>query len=190
MAVRQDAEDVTELLAAWRSGNAEAEARLLDRAYATLRNIAIAQLRAERPGHTLQPTALVHEAYLRLMGQREVDWRDRAHFFGLAAVTMRRVLVDHARRRLAKKRDAGNDEPPLTVADESGVAVDLLDLDRALTRFGERFPRQARVVELRYFAGLDFDDVAAALEVSERTVRRDWRFARTWLREALNRSAP
>ncbi len=190
MANPPDSEDVTDLLAAWRAGDAEAEARLLDRAYVTLRHIAIAQLRAERPGHTLQPTALVHEAYLRLLGQREIDWRDRAHFYGLAALTMRRVLVDHARRRLAKKRKAGEVAPPLTVADDSGAAIDLLDLDRTLTRLAERFPRQARVVELRYFADLELDEIAALLEVSERTVKRDWRFARVWLREELGGPAP
>jgi RNA polymerase sigma factor (TIGR02999 family) len=134
----------------------------------------------------LQPTALVHEAYLRLLGQRSLDWRDRAHFFGLAAVTMRRVLVDHARRRRAKKRGAGEEVESLSVVTEVGeAAVDLLDLDRALDRFAERFPRQAKVVEMRYFTGLEFEDVALALDMSLRTVKRDWTFARAWLRDAL-----
>jgi RNA polymerase sigma factor (TIGR02999 family) len=178
-------DEVTELLRAWRSGDEDADARLVERVYATLRSLAVAQLRGERPEHTLQPTALVHEAYLRLVGQRELDWRDRAHFFGLAALTMRRVLVDHARRRRAKKRDAGEGPEPLTVAGADGEAADLLDLDRALDLFARRFPRQARVVEMRYFSDLEFDDVALALEVSPRTVKRDWRFARAWLRAAL-----
>jgi len=179
-----DPEEVTELLRAWRSGDPDADGRLLERVYATLRNIASAQLRGERAGHTLEPTALVHEAYLRLLGQREVDWRDRAHFFGLAAVTMRRILVDYARRRKAKRRDA-EQQPPLTLSTGSDEAVDLLDLDRALDAFAARFPRQAKVVEMRYFAGLEFEQVAVALDASLRTVKRDWSFARAWLRDSL-----
>jgi RNA polymerase sigma factor (TIGR02999 family) len=178
-------QEVTELLRAWRSGDERADAQLLEKVYLTLRNIAAAQLRRERREHTLQPTALVHEAYLRLVGQREIDWRDRALFFGLASVTMRRVLVDHARRRKARRRDPGEGPEPLTVATDGGEVVDLLDLDLALDRFAERFPRQARVVEMRYFSGLEFDDVALALELSPRTVKRDWTFARAWLRDAL-----
>ena len=186
MSPRQGAPDeVTDLLRAWRTGDERADAELLERVYVTLRNVAIGQLRGERPGLTLQPTALVHEAYLRLVGQREVDWRDRAHFFGLASVTMRRILVDHARRRNAKRRDPAQGPEPLSVATGDGLPVDLLDLDRVLDRFAARFPRQAKVVEMRYFAGLEFDDVAAALELSPRTVKRDWSFARGWLREAL-----
>lgn len=180
-------DEVTVLLRAWREGDAAADARLLEHVYSTLRNIATAHLRSERVGHTLQPTALVHEAYLRLLGQREVDWRDRAHFFGLASVTMRRILVDHARRRRAKRRDPGEGPAPLAIAG-GGEAVDLLDLDRALDRFAERFPRQAKVVEMRYFTGLEFDDVARALDLSPRTVKRDWSFARAWLRDALSTS--
>lgn len=182
-----DPEDVTELLQAWREGDERASAQLLETVYATLKRIALGQLRGERAGHTLQPTALVHEAYLRILGQRELDWRDRAHFFGLAAVTMRRVLVDHARRRSARKRDA-EELRPITVS-AGGVGadgdVDLLDLDRALTRFAREFPRPARVVEMRYFSGLELADVAAALDISLRTAERDWRFARAWLRDAL-----
>ena len=177
---------VTELLRAWRGGGEGADSRLLEHVYRTLRNIAIGQLRGERAEHTLQPTALVNEAYLRLVGQREVDWRDRAHFFGLAAVTMRRVLVDHARRRKAKKRDVEVVNEPLTIAAEGGEVVDLLDLDRALDRFAERFPRHAKVVEMRYFSGIELDDVAVALDLSPRTVKRDWAFARAWLRDALS----
>src|SRR6188474_1735923 len=161
----EPSEEVTALLAAWRAGDARASDALLERVYATLHNIALGQLRGERAGHTLQPTALVHEAYLRLMGQREVDWRDRGHFFGLAAVTMRRILVDYARRRRAKKRGAGEEIEPLSVATEAGEVVDLLDLDRVLDRFAERFPRQAKVVELRYFTGLEFEEVALALDL-------------------------
>jgi len=185
MPPQDEVTEVTGLLRAWRDGDASADERLLERVYVTLRHIALGQLRGERAGHTLQPTALVHEAYLRLMGQREVDWRDRGHFFGLAAVTMRRILVDYARRRRAKKRGAGEEIEPLSVATEAGEVVDLLDLDRVLDRFAERFPRQAKVVELRYFTGLEFEEVALALDLGLRTVKRDWSFARAWLRDAL-----
>lgn len=180
-------EEVTRLLQAWRAGDAEADARLVEQVYAALRRIAVSQLRRERAGHTLQPTALVNEAYLRLVGQREIDWRDRAHFFGLAAVTMRRILVDSARRRKAKKRDGEVAAEPggPSIATQPGESVDLLDLDRALDRFAERFPRHAKVVEMRYFSGLELDDVAVALDLSPRTVKRDWAFARAWLRDAL-----
>lgn len=179
-----DSNEVTDLLRAWRSGDEHAGELLLEHAYRSLRNIAAAQMRGERAEHTLQPTALVHEAFLRLIGQRQVDWRDRAHFFGLAAVTMRRILVDHARRRLARKREAGEPET-FTVAAGDGVDVGLLDLDRALTEFSRRFPRQAKLVELRYFSGLELEEIAHLLEVSPTTAKRDWRFARAWLREAL-----
>lgn len=183
-------EEVTELLQAWREGDPSADDLLLERVYSTLKNIAVGQLRGERAGHTLQPTALVHEAFLRLLGQRELDWRDRAHFFGLASVTMRRVLVDHARRRRAKKRGSGEEPLPLTIVTGAGESVDLLDLDRALDRFAERFPRQAKVVEMRYFTGLEFEEVARALELSLRTVKRDWEFARGWLRAAMPAPGP
>jgi len=186
MSPRQtDPEEVTDLLRAWRGGDEGADALLLERVYRTLRQIAMSQLRRERAGHTLQPTALVNEAYMRLVGQREVDWRDRTHFFGLAAITMRRVLVDHARRKRARKRDVEKEPEPMSIAMEQGEAADLLDLDRALDAFAERFPRPAKVVELRYFAGLDLEDVALALGVTSRTVKRDWAFARAWLRDAL-----
>ena len=181
-------DDVTELLRDWRGGDERAAAELLETVYATLKVIARGQLRGERAGHTLQPTALVHEAYLRILGQRELDWRDRAHFFGLAAVTMRRVLVDHARRRNAAKRDVEALDP-ITIETGGEGGVEVLDLDRALTAFAAEFPRAAKVVELRYFAGLDLPEVAAALDLSLRTAERDWRFARAWLRDRLE-SAP
>jgi len=192
-----DPESVTELLAGWREGDERASALLLETVYSSLKRIAQAQLRGERAGHTLQPTALVHEAYLRLLGQQSLDWRDRAHFYGLAAVTMRRILVDHARRRNARKRGAGEVQPLTLATFEPGAVgpagdVGLLDLDRALTRFAEGSPRAAKIVELRYFAGLELEEIAEALEVSLRTVERDWRFARVWLRAALSgdRSGP
>jgi RNA polymerase sigma factor (TIGR02999 family) len=177
--------EVTSLLHSWRSGDERAGEALLAKVYSTLRAIASSQLRGERVGHTLQPTALVHEAYLRLLGQQGVDWRDRAHFFGLAAVTMRRILVDHARARNARKRNRPEDGEPLTVATAGGPEVELLDLDRALTAFAERFPRPAKVVEMRYFAELELEEIAVCLDVSPTTVKRDWTFARAWLRTEL-----
>lgn len=178
--------EVTGLLRAWRGGDAAAGDALLDRVYVELRKIAGAQLRGERGGHTLQPTALVHEAYLRLLAQQRVDWRDRAHFFGLAAAMMRRVLVDHARARAARKRQAGEASAPLTLATGRTREVALLDLDAALNAFAERYPRQAKVVEMRYFADLEHEEVAECLGVSAITVKRDWQFARVWLRAHLD----
>ena len=180
-------EDVTGLLQAWRQGDAAARDELLERVYGHLKRLAAAQLRGERAGHSLHATDLVHETYLRLVDQARVDWRDRAHFFGLAATTMRRVLVDRARRRLRKKRQAPEAHTVLTpdAAPGEASAVDLLDLDHALERLAAEAPRVARVVEMRYFAGLGIDEVAACLEVSPATVRRDWDFARAWMQVEL-----
>lgn len=183
------AEDVTTLLRAWRSGDAGARDLLLERVYGDLKRIAAAQMRGERVGHTLEPTALVHESFLRLIGQAAIDWRDRAHFFGLAAAMMRRVLVDHARRRLARKRRSDEPPPTLTVAAPGRAAVELLDLDRALEKLASESPRPAKVVEMRYFGGLEIEEVAACLEVSPATVKRDWDYARAWIGAEL-RPAP
>lgn len=186
-----DAVDVTGLLQAWRSGDSAAGDRLLERIYQELKRIAGSQLRNERPDHTLQTTALVNEAFLRLVDQRGIDWRDRTHFFGLAASMMRRVLVDHVRARRARKRTAP--EAPLDEIDVLTIRdVELLDLDRALSALAEQHPRQARVVEMRYFADLDVEEVALCLDISTPTVKRDWRFARAWLNAELHdhRSRP
>jgi RNA polymerase sigma factor (TIGR02999 family) len=181
----EEAPDVTGLLQAWRSGDAAAGELLLARIYQELKRIAASQLRRERPDHTLQTTALVHEAFLRLVDQRGVDWRDRTHFFGLAANMMRRVLVDHVRARHARKRTAPDASP--APADEVTIRdVELLDLDRALSALAESHPRQARVVEMRYFADLDVEEVALCLDVSTPTVKRDWQFARAWLNAELH----
>ena len=182
---------VTALLVRWRGGDDAAGHELLPLVHAEMQRIARHHMAGERRGHVLQTTALVNEAYIRLVDARRVQWRDRAHFFGLAAVTMRRVLVDHARRRNAAKRDADALDP---IQIETGghlarAGVEILDLDRALTAFASEFPRAAKVVELRYFAGLDLPEVAAALDLSLRTAERDWRFARAWLRDRLE-SAP
>jgi RNA polymerase sigma-70 factor, ECF subfamily len=182
--------DVTAALVAWSNGDRDALARVLPQVYDQLRALATHQLRREAPGHTLQPTALVHEAFLRLAGRREVHLEARAQFFAVAAQAMRRVLVDHARKRLADKRGAGDERLSITAAEElvaSFPAVDVVDLDAALKRLESLDPRQARVVELKFFAGLGLEEIAAALGVSRSTVRDDWRMARVWLRRELER---
>jgi len=159
---------------------------LVDHVYVTLRRMAGRQMGAERSDHTLSATALVHEAYLRLVDQERMDWRDRVHFYALAARIMRRVLIDHARRRLAGKR--GGDQVRVTLADDvAGVASpeSLLELDRALDNLERLSPRQRQVVEMRFFGGMTHDEVAAVLGVSEPTVRRDWRLAQAWLQREM-----
>jgi len=180
---------VTRLLHAWRGGGESARERLIEHVYAELKKIAGAHLRGERRGQTLEATGLVHEAFLRLVPQTRVDWRDRAHFFGLASTCMRRVLVDRARARAAAKRDP--EGYLLTGAATGGVSSpeELLDLDRALERLAAEHPRLAQVVEMRYFAGLEVAEIGECLGVSERTVKRDWAFARAWLVRELERGA-
>ena len=179
---------VTQLLDAWRRGDEQAGERLLPLVYEELRRIARQRLRGERAALTLQPTALVHEAYVRLAGLEHTEFRDREHFYAFASTVMRRVLVDHARARLARKRSHGT--APLTIAanlpGEAALDVEILDLDRALARLAEEHPRPARVVEMRFFAGLEHREIAAALAVTERTVHRDWVFARAWLLAELD----
>jgi RNA polymerase sigma-70 factor (ECF subfamily) len=189
------AEAITELLRAWGSGDAQAPDALARAVYAELRRRAGRVLRREGEGHTLQPTALVHEAWMRLDGQHEVDWESRTHFFAVAAQMMRRVLVDHARTRHALKRGgapmqvtlgevdraAGSADAPLDAAD----MVDLLALDDALARLAALDPRKARLVELRYFAGLSIPECATALGISQATIGREWVVARIWLRREL-----
>ena len=183
------AKQVTELLQAWREGDGARSPELLAAVYRELKRIAHRQLARERQGHTLQTTALVHEAYLRLVDQTRVSWRDRGHFFAVAATLMRRVLVDYARGRLAGKR-AGEvlTLSAAAAAAGDGPAVAVLDLDRALAALTTAFPRQARVVELRYFGGLELTEIAAVLEVTDRTVKRDWAFARAWLAREIERA--
>ena len=180
--------DVTALLRAWGEGDRGALDALMPLVYAELRRQAERYMRAEAQGHTLQATALVHEAYLRMVDQPRVEWQHRAHFFALAANAMRRILVDRARARRAAKR--GGAERALTLSDAEAVAneesnVDVLVLHEALTRLAELDPRQARVVELRYFGGLSIPEAAEALGVAHATVERDWRNARLWLRHEL-----
>jgi RNA polymerase sigma factor (TIGR02999 family) len=156
--------------------------------YAELRRLAASYLRRERHGHTLQPTALVHEAYVRLIDQRQIDWTNRAQFIGLAAVMMRRILVNHARDRVAEKRGGGAEHVPFTLAGEGiGAAeVNLLDLHEALTDLTESDPRKGRIVELKFFGGLTTQEIADTLGISAATVERDWKFARAWLYRALS----
>jgi RNA polymerase sigma factor (TIGR02999 family) len=175
-------DEVTRLLVAWRDGQPGALDRLIPLVYDELRRQARRQLRQERAGHTLQPTALVHEAFLRLVGQ-SAQWQNRRHFFAVASQAMRRVLVDHARARDAAKRGDGATRVTLDDAAVEGrpAEVDVLALDEVLGRLEQLDPRQARVVELRYFGGLSAPEAAEALEVSLATVNRDWAMARAWL---------
>jgi len=161
--------------------------RLFELVYPQLRALAFHLLRGERPDHTLQPTALVHEAWLKLIDQSSVDWANRAHFLGIAAQAMRRILVDHARGKKRQKRGVGWERVDLEGAppELSGEGVDLVELDEALDRLREQSERQVRVVELRFFAGLTHEEIARVLDVSERTVEREWRMARAWLLVAL-----
>jgi RNA polymerase sigma factor (TIGR02999 family) len=180
--------DVTALLHAWAGGDASARDQLVPVVYQELRRRAAAQLRREPRTPTLQPTDLVHEAYLRLVDQHRAVWRNRAQFFAVAAEIMRRVLVDRARGHLAAKRSVR--WPRVTL--ESSVAmadpldVDVLDLDAALTRLAAIDARKARIAELRFFGGVSLEEAAALLEVSAATAERDWQFARAWLFDALN----
>ena len=197
---------VTQLLALWRGGDERAFAQLSTILYEELRRLAERHLRRERSDHTVQSTALVHEAFLRLVTQQSVDWQSRAHFFGLASKLMRRVLVDHARARLAHKRGGGANllsldqllEPSDT--DEAGGPVptalqhvdghtqeEIAAIDAALMRLEQIDPRQAQIVEMRYFGGLTVEQTADAIDISEATVKREWTLARAWLRRELDK---
>jgi RNA polymerase sigma-70 factor, ECF subfamily len=177
---------ITEILADWANGDPTARDRLMPIVYQELRRLAHHYMRREREGHTLQTTALVNEAYLRLAGIDGLRWRDRAHFFAMAATLMRRVLVDHARQRAREKRGAG---VCVTSLDENIIGpepgVDVVALDEALARLEAADPQQSRVVELRFFAGLSVEETAEALGVSPATVKRDWATAKLWLYNEL-----
>ena len=181
---------VTALLRAWSGGDQAARDELLPLIYGELRRRAAAHLRRERHGHSLQPTALVHEAYLRLVDQ-QVAWKNRAQFFGLASEMMRRILVDHARTRKRGKRDGALTRVELdeAVAIAEQRNVDLVSLDRALQELSKLDPRHARVVELRFFGGLTLEEAAEVLGASPATVKRDWSLARTWLYRRLKGGA-
>jgi len=198
---------VTQLLAKWRGGNEAALGELTALIYQELRALAQRHLRRERPNHTIQRTALVHEAFVRLINQQSVDWQSRAHFFALASNLMRRILVDHARARLAEKRGGGAavvslDEivsPPDAEDSATSGSVhgpepqhfdgetddDVAAIDAALTRLASLDERQARIVEMRYFGGLTIEETAQLLGISDATVKREWTLARAWLRREL-----
>jgi len=178
------------MLREWGEGKSEALDELLPHIYNELHRQAAAYLRRERPNHTLQTTALVHEAYLKLIDQKQVEWKSRGHFFALAAQAMRRILVDHAKSRHREKRGGPNENVPLedellAVAEETNI--DVIALDEALSRLAKFDPQQERIVEMRYFAGLSLDETAAAIGISRATAARDWAVAKAWLHRELTR---
>jgi RNA polymerase sigma factor (TIGR02999 family) len=180
--------EITQLLLAWRNGDSSALDKLMPLVYEELRGLAKHYMAAERPGHTLQTTALINEAYLRLIDHKEMRWQNRAHFFGVAAQAMRRVLVDHARTRDAAKRGGGT--PKASLEDAAVIperSVDLIALDEALNDLATLDPRKSRMVELRYFGGLSVEETAEVLGVSPVTVMRDWSAAKAWLLRAISR---
>jgi RNA polymerase sigma-70 factor, ECF subfamily len=182
-------QDVTRMLQDWSEGDRDVPARLLPLVYDELRRVADSYLRRERPDHTLQPTALVNEAYLRLAEHSRVAFDDRAHFFGVAAKVMRRILVDHARRRHAEKRGGFRRKLSLDEALGAPAApdLDLVALDEALHGLAAQDARKSRVVELRFFGGLTVEETAALLGVSTATVKNEWRVAKAWLRREMSR---
>lgn len=184
--------DITMLLHASAGGSREDTDRLMAAIYEDLRRLAASHLRHERVGHTLHPTALVHEAYIRLVNQRSVQWNDRLHFFSIASRIIRRILIDHARERNTLKR--GGSARPVSLVTEDVAAperdLDLLALDEALRELAELSERQARIVELRFFGGLTISDIAAVLSIGSRSVDREWQVARAWLFDRLSEQGP
>jgi RNA polymerase sigma factor (TIGR02999 family) len=186
---------VTRLLVQWSGGNETALGELTSLLYKELRSLAQRHLRRERANHTIQRTALVHEAFVRLVNQQSVDWRSRGHFFALASTLMRRILVDHARARLSSKRGGGVPVESLEELDETGELGEegsdpdenLTAIDSALTRLATIDDRQVQIVQMRYFGGLTIEETAQALEISEATVKREWTLARAWLKRELSK---
>lgn len=185
--------DVTVLLGQLRAGQANAADQLVPLIYNELRRIAGAQMGRERSGHTLQATAVVHEAYLRLAGEQEIEWQSRAHFFGIAAKVMRRVLLDYARQRHAGKR-GGEAARKVEIDDNALICFDRLDdvvaMDDLIGQLTELDPQHGRIVELRFFAGLNVEETAEVMGISPRTVKREWRLAKAWLHRALTSERP
>jgi len=183
--------DVTQLLISWREGDPNAPAKLMPLVYEELRRRARDYLRSERADHTLQPTALVHEAYLRMVDEKNVSWEGRAHFYGIAARVMRRILVDHARAHNTQKR--GGLAPKFSLDEARGLPCegtdDILALDGVLQNFAKSYPRKSEVVELKFFGGLETREISEILRISEKTVLRDWNFAKLWLCRALSQDA-
>lgn len=184
----QPVEGVTQLLVRWSDGDETALESLMPLVYGELRRLANNYLRSERPGHTLQPTALVNEAYLRLVDQKNSRWQNRAHFYGIAAKLMRRILVDHARLKHAEKRGGANQQR-LSITSAEGLTAktdfDVLALHEALEELAALDPQQSRVVELKFFGGLSIEETAEVMRLGHATVERDWKMARAWLRRKL-----
>jgi RNA polymerase sigma factor (TIGR02999 family) len=180
---------VTELLVRFRQGDREAEAQLIPVVYAELRRLASLCLNRERRDHTLEPTALVHEAFLRMTNENQPQWQNRAHFFGVAARLMRQILVDYARRHHTRKRGGGQEK--LTLDDVLSFteqkSAEVVMLDEALDRLSGQDERQARIVEMRFFGGLKMEEIAEVLQISPRTVKRDWTIARAWLHQEITK---
>lgn len=187
-----DSENVTQLLHDWSKGNEQALEELLPVIYNELRKLAHNFLYRERPGHTLQTTALVHEAYLKLIDQKDARWQNRSHFFAIAAQAMRRILIDSARRHAAMKR--GGPQEKLSLDEVPDVSLEpntkLLALDEALKALAEIDPEQSRIVELRYFGGLTIEETAEVMKSSPATIKREWAMARAWLHQALTQQPP
>ena len=182
--------DISRVLEEWSNGQPEAPDKQMLLVYDELRRQAARYMRRERPGHTLQTTALIHETYLKLASQRDVDWQNRAHFFGVAAQAMKRILIDHAKGRHREKRGGAAENLPLDEARfviSGDKNVDLVALDEALTRLASFDPRQANIVDLKFFAGLSIDDIAETLNISPATVKREWNSAKAWLFHEITR---
>jgi RNA polymerase sigma factor (TIGR02999 family) len=179
--------DITPLLRRFREGDEAARAALISAVYDELKMMAQRYMRRERQGHTLQATALVNEAYVRLVNIKKAEWRDRAHFFAVAAQVMRGILVDHARKHLAGRRGGGMELLPINeeIAFAPGRAESLVRLDESLTRLSQLDPRVGRIIELRFFGGLSIEETSELMQISPRTVKREWSFGRAWLRNEL-----
>ncbi len=188
--MEDNSQQITQLLKQWSDGDAEVLDDLMPLVYVELRRQASGYLRRERSNHTLQPTALINEVYLKLIDQRDVKWQNRAHFFAIAAQAMRRILVDYARERKREKRGGAAENLPLdealTIVSQE-KSVDLVALDEALNKLAKFDERQAKVVELRYFSGLSIDETAEVLNVSNVTIRRDWNMAKAWLHQEIKK---
>jgi len=186
-----ESNEVTVFLKRWSGGDRAAADRLMTLVYGEMRKLAASYLQRQRPDHTLQPTALVHEAYLKLIDVSQVDWQDRAHFFAVAAQTMRHILVDHARSVAAEKRGGG----VRTIALDEAISfadrqeIDLLGLDEALTLLAKQDKQQSRIIELRFFGGMTIEETAAVIKISPATVKREWAVARAWLYRQMNTNA-
>jgi len=180
-------QEVTIYLREYQNGNREALDKLFPVVYDELRRLAASRLRGERSDHTLQPTALVHEAYMRLVEQHSADWQNRAHFFGLAAEMMRRILVNHAVKNNAEKRFGNQTKLALDemIDFTHGQDINLILLDEALNKLAEFDPKQAKIVELKFFAGLTSEEIAEVMQISDSTVKREWRIAKAWLHDQL-----